>query len=512
MADDPANPQVSRALLSCIKSKNAKNAVSQKINHMKYLIWMLLLSGTCVQAVEQPNILFIAIDDMNDWTGFLGGHPQAQTPNMDQLAQRGVNFSNAHCSAPGCSPSRNALLYGVEPFNSGLYAFYDQEGFSDQVLDGYVSLPTFFKSNGYRTFGSGKIHHRRTPGPAEWTEFYQKKQSNPLKFDDVEGYYQGGKGKMRFSPTLNPMGDHNDHQNTTFGIDVLKREHDKPFFLAVGIVRPHLPFTCPKSFFDRYPAEVKPPRIKPSDLMDIPAVGRAMAKISDDKRFKKDEAWNKVRRAYLASISWADFNVGRLIDALEASPYADNTVVILWSDHGFGMGEKKHFRKFALWEETTRVPFIIHDTRENKSVSGREVKDGVSLINVYRTLADLSGLEAPGYVDGFSLVPQLKDPRHPIDGPAICSWGRGNYTVRDRNWRYTRYYDGGEELYDHTQDQDEWNNLAELPQYNDLKKRLSAQLPQQEAPLIREGLEAWSIPYSADKLLRKKDRPKNKGK
>ncbi len=472
---------------------------------------MLLLSGTCVQAVEQPNILFIAIDDMNDWTGFLGGHPQAQTPNMDQLAQRGVNFSNAHCSAPGCSPSRNALLYGVEPFNSGLYAFYDQEGFSDQVLDGYVSLPTFFKSNGYRTFGSGKIHHRRTPGPAEWTEFYQKKQSNPLKFDDVEGYYQGGKGKMRFSPTLNPMGDHNDHQNTTFGIDVLKREHDKPFFLAVGIVRPHLPFTCPKSFFDRYPAEVKPPRIKPSDLMDIPAVGRAMAKISDDKRFKKDEAWNKVRRAYLASISWADFNVGRLIDALEASPYADNTVVILWSDHGFGMGEKKHFRKFALWEETTRVPFIIHDTRENKSVSGREVKDGVSLINVYRTLADLSGLEAPGYVDGFSLVPQLKDPRHPIDGPAICSWGRGNYTVRDRNWRYTRYYDGGEELYDHTQDQDEWNNLAELPQYNDLKKRLSAQLPQQEAPLIREGLEAWSIPYSADKLLRKKDRPKNKG-
>ena len=176
------------------------------------------------------------------------------------------------------------------------------------------------------------------------------------------------------------------------------------------------------------------------------------------------------------------------------------------------MGEKKHFRKFALWEETTRVPFIIHDTRERKVISGREVKDGVSLINVYRTLADLSGLKVPDYVDGFSLAPQLKDTNHPINGPAICSWGRGNYTVRNRNWRYTRYYDGGEELYDHNQDQDEWNNLADQPEYTDVKKRLRAQLPKQEAPLIREGLEAWSIPYSADKSIRKKSKQQKAGK
>jgi len=476
---------------------------------MKYLIWIGLLFGTYVQAVEKPNILFIAIDDMNDWTGFLDGHPQAHTPNMDKLATRGVNFSNAHCSAPGCSPSRNALLYGVEPFNSGLYAFYDQEGFSDQVLGGYVSLPQFFKSHGYQTFGSGKIHHRRPPGPTEWTEFYQKKKTSPLKYDDVEGYFQGGKSKMRFSPTLNPLSDHTDHKNTTFGVDILEREHNQPFFLAVGIIRPHLPFTCPKSFFDRYPVEVKPPQIKSGDLMDIPPAGRAMAKVSDDKRFKKDKSWNKVRRAYLASISWADFNVGRLMDALEASPYADNTVVVLWSDHGYGMGEKKHFRKFALWEETTRVPFIIHDTREKSSTFGREVKEGVSLINVYRTLADLSGLRAPEYVDGFSLVPQLKDPTHPINCPAICSWGRGNYTVRSRDWRYTRYYDGSEELYDHTQDHNEWNNLADFPEYTEVKKKLSAQLPQREAPLIREGLEAWSIPFSADKPLAERKRKKD---
>jgi len=438
---------------------------------------------------------------MNDWTGFLGGHPQAQTPNMDKLARKGINFTNAHCSAPGCSPSRNALLYGVEPFNSGLYAFYDQAGFSDEILDGYLSLPQFFKSNEYNTYGSGKIHHRREPTDVEWTDFYIKEQTNPLRFDDVEGYRQGESGKMRFSPTLNPLEDHTDYKNTSFGVDVLKRKHDKPFFLAVGIVRPHLPFTCPKQFFDLYPKEVEPPRIRADDHADIPAVGKAMAKVGDDRRFRKDKAWNKVRRAYLASISWADHNVGRLIDALEASPYADNTVVVLWSDHGYGMGEKKHFRKFALWEETTRVPFIIWDAREKEAVAGREVKDGVSLINVYRTLAMLSDLEAPDYVDGFSLVPQLKNPSTPVEGQAICSWGRGNYTVRTRDWRYTRYYDSGEELYDHAKDPDEWTNLANNPEYAVVKKKLAAKLPKKEVPIVMEGLEGWSIPFSADKPL-----------
>ncbi|MEA2068954.1 MAG: sulfatase, partial [Verrucomicrobiota bacterium] len=461
---------------------------------MKTKLLILLLAASCAQAAQPPNILFIAIDDMNDWTGFLGGHPQAQTPNMDKLAKKGVNFTNAHCSAPGCSPSRNALLYGVEPFNSGLYAFYDQEGFSEKVLDGYASLPEFFKINGYNTYGSGKIHHRREATAIEWTEFYKREKGPPIKFDDVEGYRQGKSGKMRFSPTLNPLEDHTDYKNASFGVEVLSREHDKPFFLAVGIVRPHLPFTCPKQFFELYPKEVEPPRIKVDDHSDIPAVGKAMAKMSDDRKFKADKAWNKVRRAYLACISWADFNVGRLIDALEASPYADNTVVVLWSDHGYALGEKKHFRKFALWEETTRVPFIIWDAREKKSIAGREVKDGVSLINVYRTLAEMSGLDVPDSVAGFSLVPQLKNPGAEVEGQAICSWGRGNYTVRTRDWRYTRYYDGGEELYDHTKDSDEWINLANNPEYSAVKKKLAAKLPQQEVPMVTEGIEGWSVP------------------
>jgi arylsulfatase A-like enzyme len=472
----------------------------------------VILAAACAGAGQKPNILFIAIDDMNDWTGFLGGHRQAQTPNMDKLAKKGVNFTNAHCSAPGCSPSRNALLYGVEPFKSGLYAFYDQAGFSEKILKEYTSLPEFFKANGYDTYGAGKIHHRREPTPLEWSDFFEPPKTAPLKFDDAEGYRQGKSKKMHFSPTLNPLADHLDYQNTSFGVDVLSRKHDKPFFLAVGIIKPHLPFTCPKQFFDLYPKEVEPPRIKADDHLDIPAVGRAMAKIGDDNRFKKDKAWNKVRRAYLACISWADHNVGRLIDALEASPYADNTIIVLWSDHGYGLGEKRHFRKFALWEETTRVPFIILDTREKKSAAGREVTDGVSLINIYRTLAEMSDLKVPDYIAGFSLKSHLKNPELPVQDQAICTWGRGNYTVRTKDWRYTRYYDGGEELYDHASDPDEWTNLAGNSEHAAVKKRLSAKLPKKEVPLVTEGLESWSIPVSADKPLGTKTKKKAKKK
>ena len=471
---------------------------------------LMLATGLAgaVFAAEQPNILFIAIDDMNDWTGFLGGHPAAKTPNMDRLAKKGVNFSNAHCSAPGCSPSRNALLIGMEPFKSGHYAFYSEKVFTDEFRDRTTTLPELFKNNGYGTFGSGKIHHGYPRDSEQWDEYHEKKKGSKYdgpRFDDEEGYIQGNDSKMRFSPSLYPEADHPDYQFAQFGIDVLQRNHDKPFFLAVGLVKPHLPFVAPKRFFDLYPADVDyAPRIKKDDLSDIPAVGKTMVKTKDFRRFNEDQAWNKVRRAYLACISWTDYNIGRLLDALETSPYADNTVVVLWSDHGYALGEKNHFRKFALWEETTKTPFIIWDVRDRRGIKGREVKDGVSLINVYRTLADLAGLEAPEYVDGFSLVPQLENPDAPLPGPAICSWGRGNYTVRTRDWRYIRYYDGSEELYEHKQDPDEWTNLANNPEYTEVKERLAEKLPKNEVPLETTGMQGWSLATSADKPLEKK--------
>jgi arylsulfatase A-like enzyme len=471
-----------------------KGSFAVNVKHQATILLSVFGGLAPAMAAEQqhPNVLFIAIDDMNDWTGFLGGHPQAITPNLDRLAQRGVNFTNAHCPAPGCSPSRNSLLYGVQPFHSGLYLFYDQARLPETALRSYTSLIQLFRNSGYETFGSGKIHHRPAENTGEWTEFFKSNAKTPV-FDEAAGYRQGKSWKMNFAPTLNALEDHTDYQNASFAVDVLSRKHEKPFFIGVGIIKPHLPFTCPKQFFDLYPEEVDPPRINPNDLDDIPWAGRAMANVGEDRRFKRDHAWGKIRRAYLACISWADYNIGRVFDALEASPYADNTIIVLWSDHGFSLGEKGRFKKFALWEETTRTPFIILDPRQKNVPAGRTVADAVSLIDIYRTLAELTGLQVPEYVDGFSLVPQLKDPKLPVPEPAICTWGRGNYAVRDAEWRYIRYFDGTEELYSHSKDADEWTNLAGNPEYDSVKKRLSVILPKTEAPLVEEGMEFRNV-------------------
>ncbi|MEY3001059.1 MAG: hypothetical protein RL648_1273, partial [Verrucomicrobiota bacterium] len=449
------------------------------------------------QASPRPNILFIAIDDMNDWTGFLGGHPQAVTPNLDAVARKGVNFTNAHCPAPGCSPSRNALLYGVEPFHSGYYVFYDKEEVHQRLRESYLSLPQLFKESGYATYGAGKIHHGIRDNAAEWSDYHQPK-NHKLHLKPGAVYQPDGTFKMSFGPTVNPLDEHPDYQVASYGVEVLSKQHEQPFFLAVGIVRPHLPFVCPEAFFDLYPDPVAPPLIKEDDLLDVPAVGRAMVRRADDNRFRKDAAWDAVRRAYLACVSWADFNVGRVIAALEASPYADNTIVVIWSDHGFALGEKHHFRKFALWEETTRVPFIIWDTRR-KAGAGWSIEAGVSLINIYPTLVDMAGLKGPTYLDGYSLRPWLEDPTKPLSIPSICTWGRGNYTIRSAEFRYTRYHDGGEELYAHRDDPQEWSNLALEGQFADVKVALAAFLPKVEAPLVEDGIAPWSVPISADK-------------
>lgn len=462
---------------------------------------LFVLTNLSISA-RQPNILFIAIDDMNDWTGFLGGHPQVKTPNMDALAAKGVNFTNAHCIAPACSPSRNALLFGVEPFHSGFYPFYKLENVPSKVMSKYTSLPTFLKQNGYNTYGAGKIHHGFAPTDAEWTNFHKKKGAK-LVYQPEKGYQQGDNVKMAFCPTSNPLPEHPDHQVADYGIDVLNQSHEKPFFLGVGIVKPHLAFVCPEQFFDLYPETVAAPEIKPDDFDDIPWAARANAKLRDEVEFRKDDNWNKVRRAYLACISWADYNVGRVLDALEKSEYADNTVVVLWSDHGYHLGEKRSFRKFSLWEEATRVPFIIRDPRPDSGAKSGDCNEAVSLIHVYRTICDFAGLTPPEYVDGFSLVSQLREPQKEIPTPAITTWGRGNYTVRSDLWRYTRYFDGSEELYHNAEDPNEWTNLAANPEYAETKKRFAKHLPKDEAPLVKEGVDLWNSVDADKPSLRK---------
>lgn len=456
------------------------------------LVVVIGSSAACRADQDKPNVLFIAIDDMNDWTGFLGGHPQAITPNMDRLARRGVNFTNAHCIAPACSPCRLGLLYGVEPYHSGLYPFYDHDKIPKTVLDQYRSLPGCFRDQGYVAYGAGKIFHGSKARSEDWDD-YHKLSGAKLKYDPSGGYQQGKSTKMAFCPTTNPLEDHPDYQVASYGVDVLSQKHDKPFFLAVGIVKPHLAFVCPQKFFDMQADQIEPPLIRRNDLADVPWVGRTMASLKDDHRFRSDDAWQRVHRSYLACNSWADFNIGRVLKALEESEYADNTVIALWSDHGYHQGEKRSFRKFSLWEESTRVPLILFDPRDRDAKQGRECKEAVSLIHVYRTLGELAGVEVPDYVDGQSLVPQMRDPGEPVDVPAITSWGRGNYSVRDDHHRYIRYFDGGEELYDHQADPQEWNNLADDENWRTVKSKLASQLPSNEAPLVKEGVALWNV-------------------
>ena len=466
------------------------------MNRLFFSLCLLLFIAYPLAATEDktdvpPNVLFIAIDDMNDWTGFLGGHPQAKTPNMDRLAKRGVNFTNAHCVAPACSPCRLGLLYGIEPFNSGLYPFYDHKKIPDSVLNKYTSLPKLFRKNGYNAYGAGKIFHGGTKLGSDWDD-YLKRDGARLKYAPENGYQIKNSTKMAFCPTTNPLNDHPDYRVASYGVDVLKKQHDKPFFLAVGIVKPHLAFVCPQKYFDMHEGAIEKPLIRHTDLKDVPWAARANAKLGDDLQFRTDDAWEKVRRSYLACISWADFNVGRVLDELEKSEYANNTIVVLWSDHGYHLGEKRSFRKFSLWEESTRVPFIIYDPRPGRMKPGNTA-EAVSLINVYRTLGEMTGIETPNYVDGKSLVAQIKDPSAPIADPAITTWGRGNYTIRDDHWRYTRYFDGSEELYNHNVDPQEWNNLAGDSANKTKIAELAAFLPKSEAPQVKQGRALWNV-------------------
>ena len=476
-----------------------------KTRYIQHILFILTFAlSSTVNAQEKPNILFIAIDDMNDWTGFLGGHPETITPNMDKLAKKGVNFTNAHTSAPGCSPSRNALLYGVQPFKSGLYPFYEHD-IHEQLMQEYTSLPRLLKENGYDTYGAGKIHHGTLKDAREWTDYLDTK---PIKkrFREGEGYVKGKNGKYSFRPTLNPDEEHIDHQIASYGIEKLNEKHDKPFFLAVGIVKPHLPFDAPARFFDALPDDITPPEMIDNDSDDIPAVGKSLQKKGEFNHYKSKGVWNDVRKSYLACISWADYNIGRVLDALENSEYANNTIVILWSDHGYHLGEKQTFKKFTLWEEATKVPFIIYDTRTKKVQKGTNYSEPVSLINVYKTIADYTQISTPEYVDGESLAPIVKDQSVRLEAPTIIAWGRGNYSVRTKDYRYIRYFDGGEELYNHLNDPNEWNNLANDIEFTELKTELKAHLPQHEKPMVEDYVSKWSV-EGADKS---KYRQKNK--
>jgi arylsulfatase A-like enzyme len=440
----------------------------------------------CVAVAERPNVLFIAVDDMKDWTGYQGGYEgRVVTPNIDRLAKRGRPFLNAHCPSPKCGPSRASIMHGKRPSTLGIY------GNGQWVRPNYpdlVSIPAYFKAQRYHTIGAGKIHHH-TAGfnpPDQWHDYQEIDWEDPWdrpvrlnypfvrKIPKPKGHpFSGVAIRHEFDWGSLPEDlDYHDVKTTDYVVDALKQKHDRPFFLACGLFRPHLPWYSPPEHFDTYPLEdvTMPPRLN-GDLDDVPKAGRGVVNSKEFNLIRSKNKYREAVQAYLAAITFADAQIGRVLDALDAGRYADNTVIVLWSDHGWHLGSKEHWHKWTLWEEATRVPFIIAVPGQKKP--GVAAKAPVNLLDLFPTLATLCGLPQPAGMDGIDLTPIVNDPMAERGRPVTIERSKGQSAVRDARYRYIRYQDGSEELYDLERDPNEWANRAGVPELAAVKARLS---------------------------------------
>ena len=430
----------------------------------------------------RPNVLMICIDDLNDWVGFLDGHVDAKTPHMDKLAAAGRNFTNAHCVVPVCSPSRISIMSGLHATTHGSYDLgtpYE----NIERLDDVATIQGHFKNNGYISIGGGKILHHGFNGKLK-NDFNQilsgSRKGGPRPKKTMN--YPGGAWDWGAFPEKDEeMGD---YQLSQQAAEVLSKKHDKPFFLSVGIFRPHVPMFVPQKWFDLYDKEkIKLPNNPLSDLDDLPPnfKGRLNIEPIHADILKKGD-WRGMLQAYLACVSFADHCVGKIMEGLNEGPNKDNTIIVLWSDHGFHLGEKQKWAKRTLWEESTRTPMII---------SGPGIKPGacaeaVSLLDIYPTLVEACGIAQPKQLDGLSLKAQLNNPSAKRDKPVLTTSYYENHSIRNKDWRYIRYADGAEELYDHRVDKDEFKNLAGNPEYSEIKASLAKWLPKGAAPEVKK--------------------------
>jgi arylsulfatase A-like enzyme len=477
------------------------------------VVWAALAFAT---PVSKPNILFIAVDDLNDWV--IGGRAGIRVPNLDRLMARGVTFTNAHCASPSCHPSRLAVMTGVRPSTSGIdHNVYSQAHASWRTgpysgtgaLANAVVLSRHFRHHGWRATGSGKIFHglQWVDGsenePDAWDEFFPSALDQmPLQVrpgDLVEdaaagivgarpiGGGTGRRGQVFGAHALKVADEKmSDAQVADWAIAQLKSPpRDQPLFLAVGLFRPHMPWEVPEKYFDLYPlAGIERPKILGGDLDDTHRHDRVSWHAWVLANEEKFAMWERLIQGYQASITFMDAQLGRVLAALDASPLAKNTIVVLWSDHGMHFGEKENWEKFTLWERSTRVPLII--AGPGIVWPGTRVTSPASLIDIYPTLCELTGTPVPPQCEGMSLVPQLRDPNAARTVPAITTQTQGRqsgHAVRDDRWRYIRYFDAFEELYDHAADPDEFRNLANDPKFAAEKARLRGWLEKVKAPL-----------------------------
>ena len=449
--------------------------------------------GATEQKQKKPNILFIAIDDLNDWTDMLEGNAQARTPHMDTLASKGIVFTNAHCAAPCCGPSRSAIMSGIRPSTSGNYINKNSLT-HNPILNNAVLLPEFFQQHGYYVSGAGKLFHGyhfnyEVKGRG-FDEYYPSKTQDLPSFEGLKFSSKlplGGWSRTADWGALRPdvtVDDHPDGKTAKWVKgNLLKGQLQEPFFLGAGIFEPHLPNYAPQKYFDQFPLEdIKlPDGFLENDLDDVPAAHAKMAHNPWLKRIREMGQWKPAIQAYLACTAMVDDLVGQIVEALEKSKYADNTIVVLWSDHGFHHGEKGRWGKYSLWERATRVNFIWVVPGVTKA--GSVCSKPVNLLDIYPTLASLTGCKPPAkQLEGNDLSVLMKDPEAPWDEATVTTFGYKNYGVRSGRYRYIVYEDGSEELYDHTNDKWEWENLADNPQFAAVKKGMRKWIPVHHEP------------------------------
>ena len=418
-------------------------------------------TGPSSPELRAPNVLMIVIDDQNDWIRCLGGHPQSKTPNIDRLAERGTLFLNAHCQSPLCNPSRTSVMTGLRPSSTGIYGL--SPALRDvRELQNITTLPQNFRNRGYETLMAGKIYHGA-----------YGRNSSDHEFDTVGLPSQIGPkpdSPLVKTPSGHPLVDwgtfpHRDEEKgdwklASWAMNQLEKPRDKPFFMSVGFFLPHVPCYVTEKWHNLFPEEsLQLPPVLIDDRADTPRFSWYLHwKLPEPRlRFLQEQnQWKNLVRSYLASTAFVDSQVGRIMDALDASPFANNTIVVLWSDHGWHLGEKAITGKNSLWERSTRVPLIF----AGPGIAAQAKCDQpVELLDIYPTLNDLCDLPVMHHLEGHNLSPQLQNASTAREWPAITTHNHDNHSVRSRDWRYIRYADGSEELYNMRKDPNEWKNL-----------------------------------------------------
>jgi len=430
---------------------------------------------------SKPNVLLVSIDDLNDWVGCLGGHPQAKTPNIDRLAEMGTLFANGHCQSPVCNPSRASMMTGRYPHTSGVY-FLSPDLKEAPVLKNLKTMPEVFADNGYKTMAAGKIFHgsdRRFFQTYLPTGGFGPRPKK--KISQPHGHPLWDWGVFPDDDNLMP-----DMKCAKWAVEQLNQTHEKPFFMGVGFYRPHVPMYATKKWFDMHPRDqIKLPAVRKNDLKDLSQYAIDLTNLKHvsptHKWVSEAGQWEHAVQSYLASVTFADHCLGLVLDALEKSDYAGNTVIALFSDHGFHLGEKERWAKRSLWEDGTRVPIILTAPGfKSNQTSDRPAE----LIDIFPTLLELVGLPADSGQEGQSLVPLMKNPRREWSHPAITSFGLGNYSVRSTRYRFIQYFDGSRELYDLSKDPHEWKNLIKIPKMKSVIMEHTAFIPKKQHPVL----------------------------